>query len=280
MTKYFAPFLAAALTCAPDAQSQVAGMDARAQAALERMHAAYKSAQALHVKVVWSARYDGAMSRDDFPLPGPDELELRMQRPNRIYMSALSKEGRSSRYLIVSDGTTLTYWRSAGNTYVQTSAPATLAEIPRRLPDDAIGTFDGTTWTDDSIMEWEFLTSEASPISELKESGLVATLRAQEKIGNTLVDVLRLSSPSPSPMMPVTTEVTYYLDPPTGLIRRYLITVRGKHPESGKDFSVTMQAAYGVHETQPRFTDADFAFTPPPGARRVEAPRKDPQPSE
>ena len=45
--------------------------------------------------------------------------------------------------------------------------------------------------------------------------------------------------------------------------------VRGKNPDTGKDFSVTMQSTYTVHTTTPKFADADFAFTAPKGARKA-----------
>jgi hypothetical protein len=79
--------------------------DPRVRAKLEESRAAYRTLDALHVKVSWTARYTGSMSRDDFPLPGPDTLELRMQRPNKVYLAASSRTGeRPSSYLIVSDG--------------------------------------------------------------------------------------------------------------------------------------------------------------------------------
>jgi outer membrane lipoprotein-sorting protein len=269
-----AGFLVVALAVAGAPRAGAHSQDA-ARAAHERMLAAYKSIDALHVKAVWTARYSGGMSRDDFPLPGPEEIEVRMQRPNRIRLSASAKGGRPPRYLIVSDGTTLSYWRSGDNTFVQAPAPATFAEMPRVLPEYAIGTFDGTTWEADSILEWDLLSGDTEPITRLTETGLTATLGAREKIGDAIVDVLRLTTPPASPMMPLASEVTYYLDATTGLIRRYRMNTRGKHPDNGRDFAVTMEAAYTVHVTLPRFTDSDFAFTPPPGARRVEAKRKD-----
>jgi hypothetical protein len=41
-----------------------------------------------------------------------------------------------------------------------------------------------------------------------------------------------------------------------------------------------MRAANDVHETQSRFTASDFAFTPPRGAKKVDATRKDRKPSQ
>jgi len=272
-----AVILVAALVCTVDARSQDAKVDPRARSAIEQMDAAYKSLDAVHIKVRWTARYSGSMSPDDFPLPGPEVLELRMQRPNKFYMDASAKgdDGKPTRYLIVSDGTNLWHWRSAPNTYTQVAAPATLAEMPRLLPSDAIGTFDGVTWTNDSIMEWDLLVDQIATMKELAESEMAITLGAPGKIGNTAVDVVLLKAPG-APGMPFSTEVTYYLSASSHLIQGYLLNVRGKHPEDGKDFSVTMRATYDVLETRPRFTAPDFAFTPPRGAKKVDAMRRAP----
>jgi len=276
-----AAIILAALVCTVGVRSQDAPVDPRARSAIEHAEAAYKSLDALHVKVTWTARYSGSMTPDDFPLPGPEVLELRMQRPNKFYMEASAKgdNGKPTRYLIVSDGTSLWHWRSVPNTYTQVAAPATLADLPRLLPDDAIGTFDGVTWTNDSIMEWDLLVDEAATVKGFTESGMAITLGAPEKIGSTAVDVVQLKSPAPSPVMPIATEVTCYLSASSHLIQGYLMTTRGKNPETGKDFSVTMRAVYDVLETRPRFTAADFAFTPPRGAKKVDAARKDRKPA-
>src|SRR5262245_7423140 len=130
------------LTCGATValESRQSASDTRGQAALNEMYAAYKTLAALHVKVKWTAKYTGGMTADDFPLPGPDEIELRMQRPNRIFLKATSKKfGKPASYSIVSDGTNLWFWRSWTNTYLQVNAPATLAGLEAALPDDAIG---------------------------------------------------------------------------------------------------------------------------------------------
>src|SRR5688572_12624007 len=122
-------------------------------ALVAKMEAAYKTLDALHIKVKSSARYSGGMTAEDMPPPGPDTLELRMQRPNKLFVSAATRRhGDQSSYLVVSDGATLSYWRSWTNSFVQTKAPTTLAGIARLLPDDAIGTFADHTWEDQSIL--------------------------------------------------------------------------------------------------------------------------------
>ena len=98
--------VAASVGAVVSLHAQQPATNAAAETALARMEAAYKTLPALHIKVRWSARYSGAMSADDFPLPGPDSLELRMERPNKFYLSAASKrDGKQSSYMVVSDGT-------------------------------------------------------------------------------------------------------------------------------------------------------------------------------
>ena len=247
-------------------------MDARARAALENMRAAYKSLEALHIKVRWTAQYTGDMSADDFPLPGPETLELRMQRPNKFFMAAsANRDGKPSSYLIVSDGTSLWYWRSGANTYTQTRAPATLTEMARLLPDNAIGTVDGTSWTADTIIEWDQLVSEIAPLQGVP--GVAITI-ASERIGDAPVDVIRTKSTDEVvKLMGVASEVNLYLSAVNHLVQGYKLDVNGKNEDTGKNFSVNMQAIYDVFDAQPRFGATDFVFTPPPGAKEVAAPR-------
>lgn len=249
--------------------SQDPAVEPQARAAIERTRAAYQSLNALHVKVKWTARYSGGMSAEDFPLPGPNEFELRLQRPNRLNLFASSRrDGRTWSYRIVSDGATLWFWRSAANTFTQVPTGATLADIDRLLPDDAIGTFDGSGWEADNIMEWEALVRGAEPLGALAGSGLAITLGAPTRFGDTPVDVIRMKSPAAGPLMPIVMESELFLSATNHLIRGYRLTTRGRHPDNGRDFSVTMQAEYDVHDADPRFRDEDFRFTPPRGAVR------------
>ena len=259
--------LVAAMTAATLAREQaVQGVDTRARTALDEMRAAYAALAALHVKIKWTARYSGDMSADDFPLPGPDELELRMQRPNKLFLSALAvRDGKSLRYQIVSDGTTVSYWQSAPNTYTQRPAPPTLAELPRVLPDTAIGTFDGSTWESDSILEWDLLTGVGGQLGDLGISDLIVTLGPRERLRGTDVDVVRLTYPDGAP---VAMEVSVLLSTTNRLVRGYRLTGRGPHPDTGRPFTVAMQSDYEICDAQPKFGSADFVFTPPPGAKK------------
>jgi hypothetical protein len=243
--------------------------DPRVRAKLEESRAAYRTLDALHVKVSWTARYTGSMSRDDFPLPGPDTLELRMQRPNKVYLAASSRTGeRPSSYLIVSDGESLWHWRSVPNTYTQVKAPASLKELPRALPENAIGTYDGTTWTLDTILEWDALMLDEDLFKDMSEVGLIGSLTT-EKLGNEVVDVLKLRLPGASSPIPISHETTFYLSATNHLVRECRISVRGKNPDNGRDFTTEMRGVYDVHNAQPKFTPADFQFTPPRGSKLV-----------
>jgi outer membrane lipoprotein-sorting protein len=241
---------------------------AASEALVAKMEAAYKTLGALHIKVKSSASYSGGMSADDFPPPGPDTLELRMQRPNKAFVSASSRrDGEQSSYLVVSDGATLTYWRSWTNSFVQTKAPAVLADIARQLPDDVFGTFAGGTWEVQSIAEWDLLTNDgtASMTRALGAAGGVLTTTGPEKRGGALVQVVQLTPPPGA--LPFTIEQRYYLDAESFLLRGLATRARGKHPENGRDFTVEMQSQYELFSTQPTFSDGDFRFVAPRGAR-------------
>lgn len=229
------------------------------------MEAAYKMLPALHIKVRSSAKYSGGMSAEDFPLPGPDVLELRMERPNKLYLSSASKrDGKQSSYLVVSDGTTLTYWRSSTNSIIQKKAPAALADIAALLPDDAIGvTIDGT-WEAESIAEWDLLADDRAPaIAKAAASGGLLTLAGPERLGNAQVNVVRLTASSGA--LPIHIEQRLYLDAESYLLRGLATSARGKHPETGRDFTVEMRAVYDVHTTQPTFSADAFRFVAPRG---------------
>ncbi len=247
--------------------AQQPATDPAAENALARMEAAYRTLGALHIKVRWSAKYSGGMSPDDWPLPGPDTLELRMQRPNKLFLSASSKQfGKQSSYLIVSDGTTLSFWRSWTNSYLQTEAPATLAGIARLLP-DAIGSSVDGTWQSENIAEWDLLVDDQGPSAakDVAATGALLTMTGPEKLGDARVNVVR--STLPAGELPHTFEQRFLLDAESYLLRGLAINARGKHPETGRDFTVDMQARYDVHSVKPTFSEADFRFVAPRGAR-------------
>ena len=259
----------AVLACAAvTLHSQKPATDQAAETTLARMESAYKTIGALHIKVRWSARYTGAMSADDFPLPGPDTLELRMQRPNKLFLTAVSKRsGKQSSFLIVSDGTTLSSWKSWTNTYRQTKAPATLEAMARQVPDDVIGVSVGGTWESQVIAEWDLLVDNRglSAAKMAAASGAVMTMTGPEKLRGAQVNVLRIAPPTAA--VGFTLEQRLYLDAESYLLRGLATSARGKHPDSGRDFSVEMLGEYELHTTGPTFTDADFRFVPPRGAR-------------
>jgi outer membrane lipoprotein-sorting protein len=267
MTARYASMAAVLAWTAVSLHAQQADPGAQALAALREMQAAYKAVNALHVKVTWSAKYGGSMTADEFPLPGPDTLELRMQRPNKFYMSAAARRrGSSSSYLVVSDGTTLSYWRSTGNTYLQVKAPDTIPGMLALLPDTAIGTSVQGTWNADSIFEWDALVDER-PLVDQNASPTSGQLMMgdPETLGGAPVRDVRVTPPAA--VMPFRVEQRFYIDTATHLVRGLGTSARGLHPDNGRDFSVEMLARYDVFTTQPAFTDADFTFVPPRGAK-------------
>ena len=260
--------VAASMCVAVSLRAQPPATTAAAETALARMEAAYTTVPALHIKVRWSAKYSGGMSADDFPLPGPDSLELRMERPNKLYLSATTKRsGKQSSFMVVSDGTTLTYWISATNSFIQKQAPAILSGVAGLLPDTVIGVTIDNGWEVQSIAEWDLLADARAPsiTKTAAAQGGVWTMTGPEKLGDAQVNVLRLAEPSGA--LPFEIEQRYHLDAQSYLLRGMATSARGKHPETGRDFTVEMRCVYDVHTTQPTFTADAFRFVPPRGAR-------------
>ena len=248
--------------------AQQPATDPAAENALARMEAAYQTVAGLHIKVRWSAKYSAGMA-EDFPLLWPDTLELRMQRPNKLFLSASSKRfGSRSSYLVVSDGTTLSYWRSWTNTYYQTEAPATLAGIGRLVPNDVIGTDVDGTWESQNIAEWDLLTDDQGPsmVKAIAESGGILTMTGPEKLGNAPVNGVRMTS-WVTDAFTLTLEQRFLLDAELYLLRGHAMSARGKHPETGRDSTFDMQGRYDVFSARPTFSEADFRFVAPRGAR-------------
>jgi hypothetical protein len=172
--------------------------------------------------------------------------------------------GKPATFQIVSDGSSLWYWRSWTNTYVQTKAPATISEMARLLPDDAIGVSDGSTWEILSIFEWDALTATAAPPGVTDARGVRLTMNA-ETLGNAPVNVVRMiQALDPAP---ITVEQHFYIDPETQMVRGLRMVTRGKHPENGRDFAVDARAEYGVYTTKPALNASDFAFVAPRGSK-------------
>ena len=239
------------------------------EALLAKMEAAYKTVDALHIKAKSSARYTGAGTPEDFPQPGPDTLELRMQRPNKLFLSAVTtQDGERSSYLVVCDGTTLSYWKSWTNSFGQTKAPAVLAGMARQLPGNLIGFGTAIGWEVQDIFEWDALTDDqpSSTVKEFEALGGKLATTGPEKQDGAVVYVVRQTVPR-SDVLPFTTETRYHLDAESYLVRGLGISLRGKHPDNGRDFTVEIKIQYELFSTRPTFSDADFRFVVPPGAR-------------
>ena len=162
----------------------------------------------------------------------------------------------------------MSYWRSWTNSYYQTEAPATLAGIGRLLPDYVMGTDVDGTWESQSIAEWDLLTDDQGPsiAKTAAASGAFLTMTGPEKLGHGRVNVVRITSPAGGPIQ-FTVEQRFLLDAESYLLRGLATSARGKHPELGRDFTVDMQGRYDVFSARPTFSEADFRFVAPRGAR-------------
>ena len=181
-----------------------------------------------------------------FLCPDPTRSSCGWSGRTSFYLSATSKrDGKQSSYMVVSDGTTLTYWRSATNSFIQKKAPARSVGVSRgcsRIPSSVSRST--TTWEEESIAEWDLLADARAPppTKSLAAQGAGLTLTGPEKLGDAQVNVLRLTTQDGA--LPFAIEQRYYLDAESHLLRGLATSARGKHPENGRDFTVEMRGVY------------------------------------
>jgi outer membrane lipoprotein-sorting protein len=231
--------------------------DPKAQALVDQMVTAYRDLPALHEKVTltWTA-LPGA------PAEGgtPKSLELRWQKPNRFALSyEEEKAGKPVRHQAVSNGVTLWQWRSDTNVAAKDKAPAK----PVASPVPGAG-----------LPEIGILFAGKNPFVELP-LGATFAVGKPEKLGELDLDVLEARIAEKD--VPFSGILRVKLGQKDHLIRSMLFEGGGKDPDSNKDQSFKIEAVYEVNAA-PTFTPADFAFTPPPGAK-VKTPAAAPPPT-
>jgi outer membrane lipoprotein-sorting protein len=232
------------LTTSAGAQAK---FDPNARAAMDQMVAAYKGLKVLHEKMSFQIAVTPASNMMDGP---PDSIELRFQRPNRLRLTvAETKAGKKAQRQVVCDGATLWRWDSGTNTYTKSKAPATFA---------------GVTNISNDAPEFDILFSGKDPFKDFAPPNTQFTLGKPDKVGEVDVDSVEAQFKDPSGSMNGSMRIL--IGQKDHLIRGLSVDAAGKDP-SGKEmkFSVTMN--YTLVNTAPAFTAADFAFTPPPGAK-------------
>lgn len=221
--------------------------DPKAQAVLDQMLAAYKALNALHMKATMKLTGNAPQI-----MPGtiPESLEMRLLRPNKLWLHYVEKSGaKVQKEQVVSDGTNLWRWQSATNIYTKTKAPGLFRDFPR-LPD--IGP------------EMDILFREQNPFQNFPPNAHI-TLGEPIKVGDTDVDVVEIKIAEEE--TPFTVAVKLLIGQKDHLMRGLSFEGSGKDPQSGKDLNFKMESTYSLVNAAPDFKTADFVFTPPPGAK-------------
>jgi len=244
--------LAASVAQKPPKTAQAApGIpDPAALALRDRVAAAYRDVRSLHEKVTqrqWTIRPENALTIT---------YELRFRRPNKIYLAIDYPEvGKDGRWQLIyaCDGKTLTVYNSARNEYQSVKSPARLDRVV--LPATLRGP------------EFIALLRDISPFEQIEKSAAVRYSEIFETGPDGSRHALRLDLRQDS----ADRTLNYRLGAKDNLVHGYSITILPE-PDSGNPFAdpevrSSVLATYDLIDTSPRFSDSDFRYAPPAGAK-------------
>jgi outer membrane lipoprotein-sorting protein len=258
---------AAPLICAPRFASSQAQTDPSRPPALstpdpaaaalrDRMVRAYRSVRAIHEKVTqrqWETRPEDALTL---------EIELRYRKPNRLYLAIdypnVSQPGRWQ-LIYACDGKTLTVYNGARNEYETVKSPSRLDRLI--LPQALRGP------------EFITLLRDVSPFDALEKSAIVEYGESADTIGDSQWRTLKLALRQDGAKR----ALRYRIGPKDFLVYGLTLSVvpdeDSASPFTEPEVRSGLEATYTLVDTNPRFTDADFRFTPPSGAKERKAER-------
>lgn len=243
--------------------AQGAKIDPKVDAVFKETVAAYKALTVLHEKV--SMKVNTASPEIKKSMSGPEKVELRIQKPNRIYLDFTgTNSGRPVKTLLVCDGTSVWRWSGDSNTYTKIKAPATLAGIPGVSND---------------LPELDIIVRGKNPFNDMSGPGGAMAFKVGEpmKVGDVDVDVLEASPGGDS--APFKMQIRMLVGRKDRLFHGLSVEGGGKNPVDQKDFSFDAKMNYDLVDAAPTFTAADFTFTPPPGAKLKATPAPAAKPS-
>lgn len=218
--------------------------DPKVQAVIDQTLAAYRALNGLHLKV--SVKTTGP---SDMMRGAPDSIELKYQKPNKLYSAIATRGAKETldRRLVVSDGSNLWAWLSDTNTYNKVKAPPLLKTAP---------------FIGHDLPEYDLLFRDKDPFADLPGTATLA-LGPAAKVGDVDVDVLKTSATEQG--VPFTLNIELMIGQKDHLIHGMYFAGSGK--DQGKDVKFDLRMTYDLVAANPAFTAADFAFTPPPGAK-------------
>jgi outer membrane lipoprotein-sorting protein len=244
---------------ASDRSAAQSGNDPAAIALRDKLVRAYHDLRSFHEKVIqkqWKTAPEQAITI---------EIEMRYRSPNRLYLNVdypqVGAEGRWH-LTLACDGKTLTLYNSAKNEFQRVKAPSRLDRLV--LPTSLRGP------------EFDLILRDINPFSDLEKQAAVRYSEAFELSGSHGLHLLKLDLQQGGARR----ALLYRLDPNDHLLRGLKLSIlpdtTDPDPFLEPEKAATVEAEYTLVERNPRLSNADFAFTPPAGARESTKPASKP----
>ena len=238
------------------AHSQAPKRDAKVQAAISQMTAAYKALTAVHIKMAVRAEVSdpGMVNMADVP----ESVEIRFQKPNKLVLDSWrNNHGKRVHSLLVCDGANFWKWDSASREVSRNKAPASLSDL-KDLPSDS--------------PEMDILLRNKEPFQDFNVGGpeVTLTMGGPAKLGDAMTDVIEARMPAVG--SPISGVLRIRLGQADHLVRGISFDGGGADPKTKKELKFKFEVTYPILNPAPVFTPADFLFAMPPGARLKAAP--------
>ncbi len=224
--------------------------DPAAIALRDRVVRSYHEVRALHEKVTqrqWKIRPEDALTV---------EIELRYRKPNRLYLAIdYPQIGQAGRWQLIyaCDGKSLTVYNGARNEFQTVKSPARLDRLV--LPQALRGP------------EFAALLRDASPFEALEKSAPIRYSESLEERVGASWHALKLDLHQEGARR----TIRYQVGLKDSLIHGFTISILpdldAASPFLDPEVKSGVEATYTLVDTAPHFTDADFRFSPPVGAK-------------
>lgn len=233
------------LTAIPSlAQNTPLKIDERVRLLMDNMIAGYRSQVNLQEKVTFKFFTNVPEMTPELV---PVEFTMKLQRPNKLALS-WSEKGKNGivKKQLISDGLIQTDFWEDSNIYTQTKAPSAIPAAPAVL----------------NVPEFELLFNGRDPFINLRIPSQNLKVGDSAKYGDIDCDVLIGAVSQPALNLLATLKLG--IGKKDHLIRGMVFEGNGGTPD--KPIKFKYEAIYEVI-VGPNLKDADFAFTPPPGAK-------------
>lgn len=245
--------IAVSVFCSANCFAQTPKRDAKVQAALDQMTAAYKALSVVHIKMVAHTTVSDPSIIKSADIP--ESIEIKLQRPNKLVLDIWrSKLGSRVHVLLVSDGVNLWKWNSSSAVVEKSKAPAAIFDI-KDLPNDS--------------PEMDILLRGNEPFKDFSLGGSEASLSmgGTAKVGDADTDSIELRLPAAG--SPISGTLQIRLGQRDHFVRNISFEGGGKDPRINKDVKFKFEVTYPILNPAPVFTTDDFRFVPPAGAKIV-----------